>query len=142
MLLEGKATPAKGTKYRKMAEIVDAILDRKIAPVNDDDKMERQMGCSTKHGCYEDADGDTALPECIEIPPNEVIVEVVTTEINMDDDGNPHLGGPPRVVRIRNDKKFANDVSYLHSLYGRETGINLSKEEEVLGFLKSRMGIF
>ena len=80
------------------------------------------MGKNTSYGISKDKDKDAALPVCIDIPSNDFIVEVVTTEINLDSKGKPHLGGPPRVVRVRKDKKFPNDFSYLYSLYGRELG--------------------
>jgi len=121
--LTGKATISRGAKLRKIKNIKADIDAGKIAAKNSLEEMELQAGkYFGKDKAFRDSDGDIALPECIDIPKNDFIVEVVTTEINMDK-GKPHLGGPPRIIRVRDDKKVPNDISYLKSLYGDELGI-------------------
>lgn len=123
MLLEGTAHPSSRTQYRKLNDIKSAIREGTLAGSTMDRNMEIMMGCDEERGCYKDQHGNVALPQCIDIPKNEFIIEVVTTEINMDRQNNPHLGGPPRVIRIRTDKNIPNDVDYLKQLYGQEVGI-------------------
>lgn len=119
LLRNGIAKPSRGSKFRTLDSINAQITNGKLKSVNTQQKMKELLGCSSNRGCYMDSNGNIALPECIDIPKNKIIVEAITTEINMEN-GKPHLGGPPRIVRIRTDKKIPNNLEYLNKLYGVE----------------------
>lgn len=126
-LESGVASPSKGEEYRLLKKIKAAVRRKpkgktKLKDVHGFKKMEKMMGCNPDgSGCMRNKKGDIALPKCIDIPSNKVIAEVVTTEINMHD-GVPHLGGPPRVIRVREDKEMPDTMDYLKRLYAQETG--------------------
>jgi hypothetical protein len=123
MLRKGIVIPFPDAQYRKLSDIEDGIISGDLRELTDLEISIRQMGCEHNDGCLIDKDGDIALPECIRIPDNKFIIESVTTEINMNDN-HPHLGGPPRLVRVRNEKMFPNDIVYLNDLYARESNFN------------------
>lgn len=128
MIKDGTAKPSKDTKYHKIKDIKYAVRRGKkgmpkIKGVVGFAQLEKMMGCDSKGlECTRDHNGEIALPKCVDIPFNDLLVEVVTTEINMHDD-KPHLGGPPRIVRVREDIKVPDNVSYLKKLYQQEVGL-------------------
>jgi len=69
-------------------------------------------------GDVKDKDGRKGLPKCVDLPKHEIILSVVGTDVNINENGKPTLQGPPKLHILRPDKKFPNDVNYVLQLSG------------------------
>lgn len=117
LLKEGIATPSATKNFRSLEEIEKAIAEKKIK-----DDLPEELDELLGDPPYKNEEGKVGFPECIDIPKHKFIVEVVSNDINKTK-GKFTLGGPPLVVRVRQDKTAPNDVAYLQKLYGHEIGI-------------------
>jgi hypothetical protein len=116
-----------GTPFRSLTDIKQGVRRgwkgwNKLEGWMGFKELEKMMGCSEDmEGCYRGAGGEVGLPACISVPAGEMVVEVVTTEINRTG-GEPHLGGPPRVLRVRGDRSAPDTMERLRDLYALEVG--------------------